>query len=464
MTLSSPALHDLDGDGVADIVFGSGYERVQMRAGEPVFTAEPEISGYVIAVSGATNQILWQVPNPRYSFTTPRFNDLNRDGTADVIMGGREGALSAFSGKDGALLWRVKPETIAQTHFPYNFFTPAFIRDANGDSVPELVAVYGGDDLKKPGEPRGPSYIAVISAADGAVLKFYPSPDGGEMYSSPVVYERADGSEWVIFGTGGESLGGAAYRAPVSALLDGTFASKTQMLVPRGDKGVIAPATVVDLTGDAEPDIVVSAFDGRLIVLDGKSGNPIWQRQDQGEEAYHSVAVLRTAPRGELGFMLSRGIGVFPNYVGTAHRLLNAKDGRLLLERKDQAFPAGAPLAVDLNDDGFDDPFFFSTDFPDSEGGTLYLVDSSGKLIVRPLDFISASTPAIAAPRASGELELIMPSWYLKPGTDATNLSWRSLGWRLQRLKLNAPAPEHMAWPGYMGPRSDGRYYPAGDR
>src|SRR5687768_9483494 len=131
MTISSPALHDLNGDGVRDIVFGSGYERVQIRGGEFVFTPEPDVSGYVIAVSGATNEILWQVPNPRYTFTTPRFEDLNRDGTADVIMGGREGALGAFSGKDGARLWRLAPESIARTTFPYNFFTPAFIRDAN---------------------------------------------------------------------------------------------------------------------------------------------------------------------------------------------------------------------------------------------------------------------------------------------------------------------------------------------
>ena len=459
MTISSPTLHDLNGDGVSDIVFGSGYERVQIRNGEFVFTPEPEVSGYVIAVSGATNEILWQVPNPRYAFTSPRFSDLNRDGTADVIMGGREGAFSAFNGKDGALLWRVSPEAVARSSFPYNFFTPAFIRDANGDGVQDFIAVYGGDDLKKPKEPRGPSFVTVVSGADGAVLHVYAAPDSGEIYSSPVVYERADGTEWLLFGTGGESLGGAAYRVPVTALLDGSFKSKAERLVPRGEKGVIAPPTVVELTGDAEPDIVISAFDGRLIVLDGQTGATLWQRQDRTEEAYHSVAVVRLPPDGRLGFFLSRGVGVFPNYAGTAHRLLNAKDGSAVFEYKDVYYPAGAPLAVDLNGDGFDEPLFFSTKFPNAEGGRIYILEAPSKLIGHELPFTSSSTPVAADVRGTGTLELIMTSWKLAPGSDS--LTWRDLRWQLNRMNLNAKTPSFMAWPGYMGSRTDGRYRPA---
>jgi outer membrane protein assembly factor BamB len=458
MTISSATLEDLNGDGVRDIVFGSGYERVQIREGEFVFTPEPDTSGYVIAISGATNQILWQVPNPRYAFTSPRFSDLNRDGTPDVIMGGREGALSAFSGKDGALLWRVSPESIARSSFPYNFFTPALIRDANQDGIADLIAVYGGDDLKKAGAPRDPSFVAVISGRDGAVLHVYPSPDGNEIYSSPVVYERADRTEWLIFGTGGESLGGSAYRVPVAALLDTTFKAKVQPLVSPGQKGVIAPATLIELTGDAEPDIVLSGFDGRLVVLDGATGNMLWQRHDRSEEAYHSVAVVRLAPDHRPGFFLSRGVGVFPNYAGTAHRLLDARDGRVLFEYKDLFYPAGAPLAVDLNGDGFDEPIFFSTRFPGAEGGRIYILETTGNLITHELALNSSSTPVIADVRGKGTLELIMTSWFLQPGADS--LTWRDLRWQLHRMDLNAKTPPFMGWAGYMGTRADGKYVP----
>jgi hypothetical protein len=243
---------------------------------------------------------------------------------------------------------------------------------------------------------------------------------------------------------------------PVAALLDETFASKMQRLVPRGEKGVIAPATLVELTGDAEPDIVISGFDGRLIVLDGLTGNTLWQRHDRNEEAYHSAAVVRLAPDGRLGLFLSRGIGVFPTYAGTAHRLLDAKDGRVLFEYKDLFYPAGAPLAVDLNGDGFDEPMFFTTRFPNAEGGRIYILPTSGNLIAHELPLNSSSTPMIADVRGKGTLELIMTSWMLQPGSDS--LTWRDLRWQLHRMDLNAETPPFLGWGAYMGTHSDGKY------
>lgn len=133
MSLSSPSATDLTGDGVSDIVFGTGVERLKRERGRYQFTNEPETSGYVVAVSGATNQVIWKVPNPRDAFTTPRFAELNGDSVPDVIMGGREGAFGAFSGTDGTALWRVPPGGVARTPVRYNFFTPGLIRDVNGD-------------------------------------------------------------------------------------------------------------------------------------------------------------------------------------------------------------------------------------------------------------------------------------------------------------------------------------------
>src|SRR5688572_16666416 len=79
MTSSSPSLADLDGDGIEDIVYGTGFDRVRPVDGGFQFFPEPDVSGYVIAISGKTNEILWRVPNPRDAFTTPRFARLNGD-------------------------------------------------------------------------------------------------------------------------------------------------------------------------------------------------------------------------------------------------------------------------------------------------------------------------------------------------------------------------------------------------
>jgi outer membrane protein assembly factor BamB len=458
MTISSPSVIDLTGDSVPDIVFGTGVDRVQPRPGRMVFTGEPEVSGYVVAVSGATNEILWRAPNPRDAFTTPRFTDLNRDSVADVIMGGREGALSAFNGVDGTLLWRVAPARVARTTFPYNFFAPGLIRDANGDRVPDLVVVYGGDDTKLPSDPREPSYLAVVSGADGAILAVHKTPDGGESYSSVVVYDRPDGTEWLIFGTGGETHGGAAYRAPVASLLDGSFATRAETLVAPGAKGVIAPATLVELTGDRDLDILISTFDGRLVALNGATGKPLWERRDQGEEAYHSAAVVRLSREGRLGLFVSRGIGAFPRYVASVHRLLDAADGRVLYQYRDPFYPAGAPLAVDLTGDGVDEPFFFSVRFPTAQGARAHVLHlASGRLITHEIATNFWTTPVIVDARGAGTLEMIGLSW--RQGDTPGVPSWRDVQWQLLRMELGAKTPAFRSWAAYMGTTTDGHYH-----
>jgi outer membrane protein assembly factor BamB len=456
LTNSSPSLIDLNGDGALDIVYGTGVDRLRPQGGRWVLSEEPKIAGYVTAVSGRTNEILWRAPHSGEAFTTPRFAALNGDDTPDVVMGGRQGSMSAFSGKDGALLWRVDPARIAVTPVLYNFLTPAVIDDANGDGVSDLVVAYGGDDTRLPGEARDPGFVAVLSGADGAVLAVHQTPDGAETYSAIIVYARADGTKWMVFGTGGERQGGAAYRAPVASLLDGSFGKRVERLVPPGAKGVMAPATLVELTGDEELEIVISSFDGRLIALDGASGKILWERHDPTEETYHPAAVVRILKDGRLGFFVSRGVGVFPRYGGSAHRLYDALDGRVLYQYKGPIAPAGAPLAVDLTGDGIDEPFFFAS------RGRIHVLDLVSKeLVVHDVPANFTSTPHIADPRGNGTLELIGVAW--TNASDAGGIAdWRNLSSELLRMDLNADVPAFMGWAAYMGTAMDGRYRTSG--
>ena len=461
MTNSSPNLADLDGDGIDDIVYGTGTDRVRPVAGGKFrFATEPEVSGYVVAISGSTNRVLWRVPNPRDAFTTPRFARLNGDAIPDVLMGGREGAFSAFDGTNGNVLWRVSPTRVARTEDLYNFSRPALIRDANADGVPDIVVVYGGNDLRPPNAPRDPSFLVVISGADGAIMKVHVSPDSAEMYMAPVVYDRADGTEWVIFGTGGETHAGAAYRAPVASLLDDSFGRRAERITTPGPtKGVIAPATVVELTGDAELDIVISTFDGRLITLDGASGATLWEQRHDAEESYHPAAVVRLAD-AKLGLFVSRGQGAFPRYVASTHRLFDAATGAVLYQSRDAFFPGGAPLAVDLTNDGVDEAVFFSQRYPAAQGGRIYILEvASRKLISHDLPTIFGTTPVIADVRKTGTLELIGLSWSVtsKPGEAA---GWRDRQSHLHRLDLSVPAPAFRSWAAYMGTETDGHYRP----
>ena len=459
MTSSSPSFADLDGDNVPDIVFGTGVDRTRPVGRRLQFTGVPTVSGEVVAVSGATNRMLWKVPNPRDAFTTPRFAAVNGDRIPDVIMGGREGVLTAYDGSNGQVLWRLLGDDVVQTPFPYYFLTPAVVYDVNGDGVKDLIDTYGGNDTRMPTEPRDPGYVMLISGADGKVLAKQSVPDSAETYASPVVYRRRDGSTWLIFGTGGESLGGAEYRAPIASLLDGTFAARVQRLSTSGSKGVIAPPTLLDLNADGELDIVVSTFDGRLIALDGATGRPLWQHDDPREETYHSAAVVRLAG-ARIGLFVSRGIGAFPKYVGTVHRLYDAADGRMVYEYRDPNYPGGAPLAVDLTGDGVDEVLFFSIRFPAAQGARIHIVHLPTRtLITRDVPTNLWSTPAVADIRGAGRLELIALSWLT--GTKGGSMAHPDLSWQLLRLDLSARTPAFRSWAGYMGTENDGQFHPA---
>jgi hypothetical protein len=163
-----------------------------------------------------------------------------------------------------------------------------------------------------------------------------------------------------------------------------------------------------------------------------------------------------SADGSRLGLLVSRAIGVFPNYAGTAHRIYDARDGSLLYQYKGPAGPAGAPLAADLTGDGVDEPFFFG-----ARGRIHVQHGASGELIVHDLPAHFGATPIIADPRRSGSLELIGVAWEnAAEGTETGVARWRNLSCRLLRLQLNADTPASLSWGAYMGTSLDGHYRP----
>ena len=128
-----------------------------------------------------------------------------------------------------------------------NVYTPQFVRDLNADGVPDVVAIHGGDPLAEAGAiskflllflwnestflvcyliagslTRLPGRILIFSGKTGEVLQFVGTPDQKESYYSPQVLTREqDGSDYVLFGTGGETHGGGLYVILLSDLYKG---------------------------------------------------------------------------------------------------------------------------------------------------------------------------------------------------------------------------------------------------
>lgn len=63
--------------------------------------------------------------------------------------------------------------------------------------------------------------IILLSGSNGKVLQWVQTPDGKETYYSPQLLTGVDGTDYVLFGTGGENSGGGLYILSLTDLRNG---------------------------------------------------------------------------------------------------------------------------------------------------------------------------------------------------------------------------------------------------
>jgi hypothetical protein len=62
----------------------------------------------------------------------------------------------------------------------------------------------------------------IVSGKTGEVLQWVGTPDQKESYYSPQLLTQPDGSDYVLFGTGGETHGGSLYVLSLADLYKGS--------------------------------------------------------------------------------------------------------------------------------------------------------------------------------------------------------------------------------------------------
>lgn len=449
---SSPRAVDLNSDGVLDIVMGAGENEFQKSAFG------------VLALDGNTGNLLWKHDCIDQVYGSPVFEDINADGTSDIFIGGRSNQLYAIDGKTGKNIWTWKPKYTEHPKLKYadrNMQNPVVIPDKNGDGIKDLLVICGGnakaEPFKKDGRLAG--VLMILNSKNGDVLAADIMPDGGEAYMPPLYVKQKDGSEQILFGTGGETLNGNLFVTDMKDLMQNDI-SKARIMASDTGHGFIAPACAADINDDGIFDFVAISHGSKIFAIDGKSLTTIWKQNVPNTESSNAFAVGYFTNDKTPDFFTFVSKGVWPDSKGSVQVMLDGKTGAIAYQNQLGCTGFSSPVVYDLNNDGRQDAIISINEYNCERGYvSSEKLDIQNKLLV--IDFANNSTQEIdTAPRlknifttpylsdldGDGYLDIVYGQYF-----SATSDLILFMGMDIKRVSTNVKIRSKIQWEGYMG-------------
>ena len=107
-------------------------------------------------------------------------------------------------------------------------FLIAFFQMVFADSEGSMILTFS---FNSPAfsETRISGEILFVSGKNGRVLRSTWTPDKAETYCSPVIYRCKNGTEVVVFGSGGETHAGHLYAIQLASLFKGLINEATKL-------------------------------------------------------------------------------------------------------------------------------------------------------------------------------------------------------------------------------------------
>jgi pSer/pThr/pTyr-binding forkhead associated (FHA) protein/outer membrane protein assembly factor BamB len=255
--LSSPTLVDLNGDGALECVIGNSNGKV-----------------YAIEAKGRK---LWEATTKAPVNSSPLAVNIDGDEVMDIVVGCDDCNVYALNGKNGFTLWSTRELKGKIISSPAKCYS-------NRDNTPDIV--FGTDE--------GMAYC--VDGANGGKLWEYKM--SGPIFSSPVVLDmNGDGIEDAVFiDKTGE------FRA--LSVTDGRGSLSDRI----GPVEISSPAAS-DFDGDGIKDIVVGTTDGKVIGINGKTGKKKWEFIVAGASFYSSPALFDANCDGVQDIVIGDNIG-----------------------------------------------------------------------------------------------------------------------------------------------------------
>lgn len=446
-TLSSPRSCDLNQDGIDDIVIGGGTDGVYSNNG-------------IMAYNGLNGSLLWKRPSRNEVFGSAIFQDITGDGIKDVFITGRQAQLLAINGANGSLIWDYFPYSVNPADSGlYNFYNPQFINDVNNDSFPDILVCNGGDHSAPDWQTsRPPGYLMVVNGLNGDLIAKAVVPDSAETYCSPIVADiQNNGTKWILYGTGGENLGGSFWASQLSDLLNNTLTNSVE-LASDLSKGFIAPASICK-TPDNSYDIFIQAFGGKVSKIKGSDFSTTWNYQLQGTESSAAPTIGRFSSDLNPDVFLVLFKGIAPSYNDFYQVMLDGETGQVMFKDSIGKSNYAAAAALDLDNNGLDEAVISVNYFENGHyKNKIHALDFANGLISQLGNTRAGvnlgSTPYFGDIDQDNNIDLIYS--YKK---DSLNpVGWKGIYLNLIELSSSIPNTG-ISWGSYLGTNNNGEYY-----
>lgn len=456
---SSPRAVELNGDGILDIVMGAGKNEFQYS------------DQGIIALDGKTGELLWQHESTDQVYGSATFYDITGDGVKDVFIGGRSPNLKALDGKTGALIWAYNHQQYEHDpilkHARFNFNNSVLVPDQNNNGYPELLIVNGGNAEAAPysEENRYPGVLMLIESKTGEIIAADTMPDGKESYMSPLCFTQAGSQDLtVVFGTGGETIGGNLYLTSISDLMEKKL-SDAKIIASEKGHGFIAPPVLADISQDGFYDIVAISHASTTFAIDGKDHKVLWQKTIEDTESSNGFAVGYFTEDDIPDFFTFVSKGEWPNNSGSIQVMFDGKDGKVAYMDSIGCTGFSSPVVFDIDEDGRDEVMISINEFDCNRGyaaatsftieNKLLAIDfskSSVQIIDQTVGFKNIfSTPWAGDLDQDGFLDIVHCQYY-SPSPDLLSF----LGMRIKRIDTPIRVKETLLWGSYMGTNGDG--------
>ena len=454
---SSPRVSDLNGDGVLDIVMGAGENEYQSS------------DFGILAFDGQTGELLWKHPCTDQVYGSAAFQDVSGDGTPDVFIGGRGNQFYAIDGKTGQNIWQWQYHHENDPILKYarfNFQNAVWVPDQNNDGLQDLLVTCGGNSRAEAYKTadRYPGVLMIFDAKNGGVIAADTMPDGKEAYMPPLYIEQPDGSQQIIFGTGGETLDGTLYCSNLPDLLNKTL-SRARPIASEKGHGYIAPSVAVDINGDGFKDIVSISHGSTITAVDGKTLKEIWQLNIPDTESSNALAIGQFTGDATPDFFTFVSRGVWPDSKGSIQILIDGKTGEKVYSNALGCTGFSSPAIYDLNDDGIDEAIISINEYDCEQGFVSEAkLDISTRLIamdfknnqVQTIDQQTKfknifSTPWLGDLDGDGYLDIVYAN-YFSPNSSLLAF----VGMELKRISSGIKINKPVKWGAYMGTDGNG--------